>query len=178
MFSQKQHQRFYEFGGFVYPFWSRGNPKYPKWREEATARAHTHWEEEAGTGFQQTKLLCRKEPLKTQWFMLEKLFYFFSLSSAPHLFVWLCCVAPGTSRVTIRQLFLQEQASMKRCRKSDTARKYDKYSVLLCGILPFPSVYSWEEIYPSRYLFQVGSCQLCFSSFWESKAQISPLPAL
>lgn len=35
-------------------FLSRENPKYPKWPEEVTEWAHTHWEEEAETGFQQT----------------------------------------------------------------------------------------------------------------------------
>lgn len=35
---------------------SRENPEYPKWSKEVTAWAHTHWEEEAETGFQQTKL--------------------------------------------------------------------------------------------------------------------------
>lgn len=132
---------------------NRENPKYPKWSKEVTAWAHTHWEEEAETGLQQTK--WRKDSLKTQWFTLEKLFCLFSLSSPSCLFVWLCCAAPGTSRVTIRQLFLQEQASEKQCGKSDKARKYDKYSALQWGVLPFPSVYSWEEIHPSRSLFLI-----------------------
>lgn len=173
--SQKQHQRFYEFGSLFICFWSMKTQNTQsgerKWQCEPT---HTERRKQIQDF---SRPSWRKDSLKPQWFTLEK-FYFSSLSSPSRLFLWLCCVAPGTSRVTIRQLFLQEQASMKQCRKSDKARKYDKYSALQCGILPFPSVYSWEEIYPSRYLFQTGTWQWCFSSFWESKAQISPLPAL
>lgn len=140
--SPKSHIRdFMSLGFLVFSFLSRETDLNPNTlsgeRKQQSKPTHTERAKQ-GQDFGRPSHCVARIYLRTSDSRWKSCSTFFCLSSPSCLFVWFCCIAPGTCRVTIRQLFLHEQGSMKQCRKSDMARKYDKYSVLLCGILPFP----------------------------------------
>jgi len=62
---------------------------------------------------------------------------------------------------------------MKQCRKSDMARKYDKYALLLCRILPFPQYVFLSRKISIKILILNKVLPFVYSPFWRYKAQIS-----